>query len=112
MDEFVRTCTFHPAYGYEDFLEGYSPQSVNGQVVFAIRDGVFKRFCDDAGRKPRSNFYLIIDENGLASEPRGRKFRISANAGLAEDVMIPAYPFREAPANQQRTQLLETDVSI
>ena len=70
VDEFVRTCTFHPAYGYEDFLEGYRPQSVNGQLVFAIRDGIFKRFCDDAGRKPRSNFYLIIDEINRGDIPR------------------------------------------
>ena len=27
----VRLCCFHPAYGYEDFLEGYRPQTVDGK---------------------------------------------------------------------------------
>ena len=48
----VRLCCFHPAYGYEDFLEGYRPQTVNGQVSFELRDGVFKKLCKDA--KPHS----------------------------------------------------------
>ncbi len=38
----VRLCCFHPAYGYEDFLEGYRPKIVNEQVAFERRDGVFK----------------------------------------------------------------------
>ena len=33
----VRSCTFHPAYGYEDFLEGFRPESsLAGQLVFRI----------------------------------------------------------------------------
>ena len=44
----VRLCCFHPAYGYEDFLEGYRPQTINGQVSFELRDGVFKKLCKDA----------------------------------------------------------------
>ena len=27
----VRLCCFHPAYGYEDFLEGFRPEQANGQ---------------------------------------------------------------------------------
>ncbi len=37
----VRLCCFHPAYGYEDFLEGYRPETVNGQISFSLRAGVF-----------------------------------------------------------------------
>ena len=43
--------TFHPAYGYEDFLEGYRPQSLAGQLFFSLRDGIFKRLCGDAAGK-------------------------------------------------------------
>lgn len=67
---FVRTCTFHPAYGYEDFLEGYRPQSMGGQLVFNLRDGIFKRFCGDARQKPASNYYLLVDEINRGDIPR------------------------------------------
>ena len=48
----VRLCAFHPAYGYEDFLEGYRPLQTNGQLAFERRDGIFKRLCDDARKHP------------------------------------------------------------
>ena len=45
----VRTCTFHPAYGYEDFIEGYRPRTnAAGQLSFDLREGIFKRLCKDA----------------------------------------------------------------
>jgi hypothetical protein len=34
------------------------------------------------------------------------------NSGLAEDVMPPTYPLREAQASQQRLQVLEMDVGV
>lgn len=66
----VRLCCFHPAYGYEDFLEGYRPRTVNGQVSFELRDGVFKRLCKDANASPELNFYLIVDEINRGDIPR------------------------------------------
>lgn len=67
---FVRLCSFHPAYGYEDFLEGFRPQSVNGQMHFELRDGIFKKLCHDAQMKPDKAFYLIIDEINRGDIPR------------------------------------------
>jgi len=66
----VRLCCFHPAYGYEDFLEGYRPHLVNGQMAFELRDGVFKQLCDDAKNTPERNFYLIVDEINRGDIPR------------------------------------------
>jgi len=66
----VRWCCFHPAYGYEDFLEGYRPSVQDGQVFFEIRDGVFKKLCYDAEKKPDRNFYLIVDEINRGDIPR------------------------------------------
>jgi len=37
----VRMCCFHPAYGYEDFIEGYRPELHEGRMTFALRDGIF-----------------------------------------------------------------------
>lgn len=66
----VRLCCFHPAYGYEDFLEGYRPETVNGQVSFTLRDGVFKRLCREAAASPNRYFYLIVDEINRGDIPR------------------------------------------
>jgi 5-methylcytosine-specific restriction protein B len=66
----VRMCCFHPAYGYEDFLEGYRPKTVNGQVSFELRDGVFKKLCKDANASPERSFYLIVDEINRGDIPR------------------------------------------
>jgi len=67
---FVRTCCFHPAYGYEDFIEGYRPEQADGQMIFSLRDGVFKRLCKDAMSEPETSFYLIIDEINRGDIPR------------------------------------------
>src|SRR5207237_10048589 len=66
----VRLCSFHPAYGYEDFLEGFRPETVNGQMHFTLKDGVFKKVCQDAYARPDHGFYLIIDEINRGDIPR------------------------------------------
>jgi 5-methylcytosine-specific restriction enzyme B len=67
----VRFCTFHPGYGYEDFLEGYRPElSREGRLTFQLRDGIFKRLCRDASRTPERNFLLLIDEINRGDIPR------------------------------------------
>ncbi len=66
----VRTCSFHPAYGYEDFLEGYRPLALDGQLAFERRDGIFKRLCQDARLQPECQFYLVIDEINRGDIPR------------------------------------------
>lgn len=66
----IRVCTFHPAYGYEDFLEGYRPVTINDQLVFIARSGIFKQICEDASNKLDQRFYLIIDEINRGDIPR------------------------------------------
>lgn len=66
----VRFCCFHPAYGYEDFIEGYRPMLVNGVAAFELRSGVFKRLCKDAAAEPQRHFYLIVDEINRGDIPR------------------------------------------
>ncbi len=66
----VRLCCFHPGYGYEDFIEGYRPLTVDGHVSFELRDGVFKKICDDAVSAADRNFYLIVDEINRGDIPR------------------------------------------
>jgi len=66
----VRMCSFHPAYGYEDFLEGFRPEPVDGQMHFILRNGIFKELCLDAQKQPDRKFYLIIDEINRGDIPR------------------------------------------
>lgn len=66
----TRTCCFHPAYGYEDFIEGYRPASGDASLSFQLRDGVFKKLCQDARDHPDSHFFLIIDEINRGDIPR------------------------------------------
>ena len=62
LDAFVRVCTFHPSYGYEDFIESFRPTSSEGQLRFAIHDGIFKTLCRVASEDLEGRYYLIIDE--------------------------------------------------
>jgi 5-methylcytosine-specific restriction protein B len=68
----VRWCTFHPAYGYEDFIEGFRPQ-VNSakQLVFERCPGIFKALCADAGNdSERRKYFLVVDEINRGDIPR------------------------------------------
>lgn len=51
--------TFHPAFTYEEFVEGLRPNRDGG---FEVRDGVFKRLCQKAHANPEQQFVLLIDE--------------------------------------------------
>lgn len=87
----VRLCCFHPAYGYEDFLEGYRPHTVDGGVSFELRDGVFKRLCRDAAATPDANFYLIVDEINRGDIPRifGELLTILEKDKRTKQIILP-----------------------
>ena len=99
----VRVCTFHPAYGYEDFLEGYRPVTgTGGQLSFERRDGLFKRLCRDAATRPDRHFYLLIDEINRGDIPRifGELLTLLEKDKRGESVHLPlsGEPFT-VPAN-------------
>lgn len=54
----VELVQFHQSYSYEDFVMGYKPDGSG----FALKDGVFKRFCDLARLDSDNEYYFIIDE--------------------------------------------------
>ncbi|MBO1346019.1 MAG: AAA family ATPase [Hormoscilla sp. GUM202] len=60
-DGFSELVQFHPAYSYEDFIQGIRPQSQAGQLTYPLVPGRFLEFCDRA--KSRSGrCVMIIDE--------------------------------------------------
>ncbi len=64
------TCTFHPAYGYEDFIEGYRPVKTDGGVAFELKPGAFRSLCDRAREDPNHEYFLLIDEINRGDVPR------------------------------------------
>ena len=51
--------TFHQSMDYEDFVEGYRPMEIGGDMKFILKSGVFRNICDKAKTQP---CVLIIDE--------------------------------------------------
>lgn len=51
--------TFHQSMDYEDFVEGYKPEEVGGDIKFKLKPGVFRIICEKAQNQP---CVLIIDE--------------------------------------------------
>ena len=87
----VRMCCFHPAYGYEDFIEGYRPELHEGRMTFVLRDGIFKQLCRDAETQPERHFYLIIDEINRGDIPRifGELLTIIEKDKRGKSVILP-----------------------
>lgn len=67
----VETCCFHPAYGYEDFIEGYRPVvRQDGRIGYDLRRGIFKAMCARAQGEEQRSFFLIVDEINRGDIPR------------------------------------------
>ena len=65
-DPYIATCTFHPMYSYEDFIEGYRPDGEG----FKLEPGIFKRMVTAAQAQPAKRFVLIIDEINRGNIPK------------------------------------------
>jgi 5-methylcytosine-specific restriction enzyme B len=64
-----RVVTFHPSYGYEDFVRGIRPVSNTESEAsqFRMVDGVFKQICDRAKADPSHRYAIFIDEINRAN---------------------------------------------
>ncbi|MDT3434667.1 AAA family ATPase [Haloarcula sp. 1CSR25-25] len=69
-----RFITFHPSFSYEDFVEGLTTKSQNGQVTYEMDRGVLREFVEEMSAWPNQEnagpedfdesprYVLIIDE--------------------------------------------------
>ncbi|MEU3253137.1 AAA family ATPase [Streptomyces sp. NPDC006997] len=64
--------TFHPSYGYEDFIEGFKPNpAADGTGLnLAMTDGLFRRVCAAAETAPDETFLIVVDEINRGDLPR------------------------------------------
>src|SRR5207302_6871789 len=73
-EDSVRLVQFHPAYSYEEFVEGIKARSVelNGrhEVTYPVEDGLLCAFAAEAARRPEEPHVLIIDEMNRGNLPR------------------------------------------
>ncbi|MER7417743.1 AAA family ATPase [Micromonospora peucetia] len=59
----VKLIQFHPSYTYEDFFEGFRPESGDdGTLRFKLTSGPLRQLADDAREHPSIAYVLIIDE--------------------------------------------------
>ncbi|MEH2022936.1 McrB family protein [Nostoc sp.] len=65
-DGFSELVQFHPAYSYEDFIQGIRPQSQNGILAYPLVPGRFLEFCKKAESR-EDTCVLIIDEINRAN---------------------------------------------
>jgi len=69
-DGFMEVVQFHPAYAYEDFVQGIRPQSRgDGRLDYPLVPGRFLEFCNRA-RSRQGRCGLIIDEINRANLAR------------------------------------------
>lgn len=63
--------TFHPAYGYEDFIEGFRPsEGPDGGLKLILQDGVFTKVCKAAATNPDRPYLMLIDEINRGDIPK------------------------------------------
>ncbi|MEB3015030.1 McrB family protein [Capnocytophaga gingivalis] len=85
---------FHPSYDYTDFVEGLRPTNDdNGNVGFELKDGIFKKFCNNAiYGKTFEEFYSKFMEDLLTPIPcktkQNKPFTLKSN-GKNSCIAIP-----------------------
>lgn len=100
-EERVTLVQFHPSYAYEDFVQGFRPDLVNGQPGFEIKDGPLLRAAEQARKEPGAKHYLVIDEINRGNiakvfgelyfllEYRNEKMRLQYQGEDEDDFTLP-----------------------
>ena len=78
VEDRLRTVTFHPTFSYEDFIEGITAKTRDGDLVYEPKAGVFKEMCEDAAEAYKNadskadapRYILIIDEVNRGNIPK------------------------------------------
>lgn len=104
---------FHPSYDYTDFVEGLRPkQDEGGNIGFEPKDGIFKKFCENALLSYLSKvenapkYVFIIDEinRGEISKIFGELFFSLDSGYRVTKEMIDEHKSGKSPLVTIRTQ--------
>jgi len=101
-DEYWELVQFHPAYSYEDFIQGIRPKSQDGQLTYPLVPGRFLEFCKKAefceglcvliiDEINRANLAQVFGELMYLLEYRDKKIRLAGSNelfGIPENVRI------------------------
>lgn len=64
---YVELVTFHQSFAYEEFVEGLRAITEEGQIRYAVVDGILRRICRKAQADPEHRYVLVIDEINRAN---------------------------------------------
>jgi 5-methylcytosine-specific restriction enzyme B len=87
-DNQVSMIQFHQSYSYEDFIQGFRP---NSEGKFDLKNGVFYEFCKIAQGANENKFVFIIDEinRGNLSKIFGEIFMLIESDKRGADFAVP-----------------------
>lgn len=77
--------TFHQSYGYEEFIEGIKPVTIEeegekGEIQYKVEDGIFKWFCNEKAAKAE------VKSTSLDIRPDASIWKITIKNGSKNDV--------------------------
>ncbi|MBP1615627.1 MAG: putative McrBC restriction endonuclease system, McrB subunit [Bacteroidetes bacterium] len=61
-DKRIFFATFHQSMDYEDFVEGLKPVVDNDNMIYEVKDGVFKKICTEAQSSTEVDIVQCIDK--------------------------------------------------
>lgn len=124
-DSKIEMVQFHQSFSYEDFIQGYRP---NSKGEFDLKNGIFYEFCLKAQRDPDNDYYFIIDEINrgnlskifgelmmlIECDKRGEDFKISLTYRQEEDekFYIPENLFLIGTMNTADRSLAMVDYAL
>jgi hypothetical protein len=93
----VKTVQFHPSYGYDNFIEGIKPITVNGQIRYAVIPGLFKALA----------VVCATDSYARIVAYRGNQDKIYLNKDLMKSYWLDQYCCQDqAEYNEGKIKLL------
>jgi len=86
--------TFHPTFSYEDFIEGITAKTRDGDLVYEPEAGVFKEMAEDAvkayedadSKADAPRYILIIDEVNRGTSRRSSVRRSPSSRTTSDSV--------------------------
>ena len=102
----IRNVQFHQSYSYEDFVQGYRPDTNDDEhLIFRLLPGTFLKMCEDAQMNSDDRYVMVIDEINrgnlsrvfgellslIEKDKRGEEFEVALSSGMRFSVPENVY---------------------